>query len=173
MDTSLAIQHGLLYGVILSAVMAVLIIGSLRINNEMWLNDYPPDVRAKWGPMSPKAQKLKLWLGLPMFALVFGVLALQVVQLGQRSGGIFNFGSAALSLWVSLMLFNLVDLVLIDWLFMLILRPSFAILPGTEGLRGYSDYTFHFHGFLKGTVGITMAAPVLAAIAYGVYALVL
>ena len=169
MDDTLALQHGLLFGVILSVVMAVLIIGSLRINNEMWLGDYPPDIQAKWGPMSAKAKKLRLWTALPMFALIIGVVALQIAQLVQRSGG-FNYGEAALSLWVSMILFNVVDLLLIDWFFMLMLKPRFAILPGTEGLKGYSDYAFHFHAFLKGTVGITIAAPVLALVAMGVYA---
>jgi hypothetical protein len=38
-------------------------------------------------------------------------------------------------------------------------------------MQGYSDYLFPAVGFVKGTVGITLAAPVLAGIAYVVYAL--
>ena len=171
MDTHLVLQHGLLYGLIYSVVMTVFIVASLRVNNEMWLGDYPPDVRAKWGPMSAKAQRLKRWAGLALMVVLVSLITLQVSQLVGRMGG-FNFWAVALSLWLSLMLFNVVDLLLIDWFFMLTLRPSFAILPGTEGLKGYSDYAFHFNAFLKGTVGITVASPVLAAIAYAVYAVV-
>jgi hypothetical protein len=171
MDMSTVVQTGLLYGSILSAAMTVFVVGSLRLNNEMWLDDYPPDVRAAWGPMSAQARRLKRWAGLIFMALVVGLIALHVRHLVVLAGG-FDFWGVALSLWVSLMLFNLVDLVLIDWLILMVLRPSFAMLPGTEGLKGYTDYMFPFVGFLKGTVGITLAAPVLAAVAYGVYGLV-
>ena len=105
MDTALAFQYGLLYGLILSALMTVFILASLRISAEMWLDDYPPDVRAKWGSMSSRAQKLKRRLGLPMLALILTVLVLQVTQLLERSGG-FSFGEVALSLWLSMMVFN-------------------------------------------------------------------
>ena len=171
MDRLLILQHGLLYGLILSGVMTVLIFGSLRVNNELWLNDYPPDIQAKWGPMSPEARRLKLWVALPMFAVIIGVVVMQVARLVQRSGE-FNFWAVTLSLWLSLMLFNLFDLLVIDWFFLMKLRPSFAILPGTEGMAGYSDYGFHFRGFLKGSAGITLAAPILAALAWAAYALI-
>jgi hypothetical protein len=170
MDTSPALQLGLLYGAILSALMTVLVLGTLRFNNEIWLDDYPPDVRAKWGPMSDRARRQRLWVALPVFGLILALLVLQVIQVVQRTGG-FSFWSVALSLWVSLMLFNLYDLVVLDWFILMILRPSFAYLPGTEGMQGYSDYLFPAIGFVKGTVGITVAAPVLAGIAYAVYAL--
>jgi hypothetical protein len=122
--------------------------------------------------MSAKARRLRLWVALTVFALIFGVIGLQVAQLVQASGGQFHYGTVALSLWTSLIVFNLVDLVFIDWFLLMILKPSFAILPGTEGLAGYNDYGFHFRGFLKGTVGITLVVPVLALVAWGVYALV-
>lgn len=171
MNTALILQHGLLYGAILSTLMTVLILGSLRLNPEMWLNDYPPDVRAKWGPMSAKARRQQLLVALPTFTIVIGLTVVQLIHLAQRAGGDFSFWGAALSLWLSLMLFNLVDLVVIDWFFIVFLRPRFIILPGTEGLAGYSDYSFAFNGFLKGTVGITLASALLAAIANGVYVL--
>jgi hypothetical protein len=171
MDTSLALQHGLLYGVIFSVVMTVFVIGSLRLNTEMWLGDYPPDIRAKWGPMSPRAAWLRLWVGVPMLVVVLALIALEIVQLVQRSGGVFSLWGVALSLWVSMMLFNVFDLLVIDWFYMLILKPQFMILPGTEGMKGYTDYAFHFYGFLKGSLGITIASPILAAVAYGVWLL--
>src|SRR5262245_28788879 len=121
MDTALALQNGLIFGVYLSAMLTALVIASLRINNEMWLNDYPEDIRAKWGPMSARAKRMQRWVALLMFALIIGLLVLQLVTLVRASGG-FSFGEVALSLWTSLMLFNLVDLVLIDWLFLIVLQ---------------------------------------------------
>ena len=42
------------------------------------------------------------------------------------------------------MIFNLVDLILLDWLLFTYIQPRFVVLPGTEGLAGYRDYWFHF-----------------------------
>jgi hypothetical protein len=32
------------------------------------------------------------------------------------------------------------------------INPKFLILPGTEGMKEYKDYFFHFKGFLKGSM---------------------
>jgi hypothetical protein len=39
------------------------------------------------------------------------------------------------------------------------------MVPGTEELKGYSDYSFHFRAFLKGLVGSLIASLVIAALA--------
>jgi hypothetical protein len=39
-------------GVVLSVVVFGLLLAFLRANPEIMLNDYPPDIRAKWGPMT-------------------------------------------------------------------------------------------------------------------------
>jgi hypothetical protein len=65
---------------------------------------------------------------------------------------------------VILMMFNLVDLIVIDWLIFNTLQPRFIILPGTEGMAGYHDYGFHFRQFLKGTAGSLVVSLMIAAI---------
>jgi hypothetical protein len=60
--------------------------------------------------------------------------------------------------------FNLVDLLIFDWLIFVGMQPKFAVLPGTEGLAGYRDYAFHFKGFLKGTVLCALTALIVATI---------
>jgi hypothetical protein len=51
-----------------------------------------------------------------------------------------------------LFLFNLVDWLILDWLIICTITPSFVVLPGTEGMAGYKNYWMHFKGFLIGTV---------------------
>ena len=51
------LQHGLFYGAIVTAMMTVFIFASLYYNPEMWLHDAPPEVQAKFGPMSAKAKQ--------------------------------------------------------------------------------------------------------------------
>ncbi len=69
------------------------------------------------------------------------------------------------------MIFNLVDLVILDWLIFVTLQPKFTVLPGTEGLAGYKDYAFHFKAFLRGTVLCFLASLVIAGIATAIFAI--
>lgn len=62
------------------------------------------------------------------------------------------------------MVFNLFDLLVLDWLIMVRIQPKFIILPGTEGMKIYNDYSFHFRGFLKGTVLTFLTSLVIAGI---------
>ncbi|MGE5774811.1 MAG: hypothetical protein ACM33V_01250, partial [Chloroflexota bacterium] len=51
------IQYGSLWGLIFSTVFcaATLLLG--KINVEMLLNDYPPDIRTRFGPMSTETRR--------------------------------------------------------------------------------------------------------------------
>ncbi|MCI0395364.1 MAG: nitroreductase [Chloroflexi bacterium] len=163
MDLSLLFKHSLRDGLILSVLATVVIIGSLYANAEMWLNDYPPDVKARFGPISDRAKKQRTWLAAGFFLVIIAVLAFSVVQLKQVMGTL-TFGAVALHLFIVLMLFNLVDFLFIDLLFAGIIQPRFLILPGTEGMAGYKDYGFQVKNFIKGAVGISLASPLLAGV---------
>lgn len=52
------------------------------------------------------------------------------------------------------------------------LKPRFMILPGTEGMAGYSDYKFHFRKFLNGIVFTFILSGIVTAIALGVEAVI-
>ncbi|HEX2740847.1 MAG TPA: hypothetical protein VHM69_10385, partial [Rubrobacter sp.] len=72
--------------------------------------------------------------------------------------------------FIMLLVFNLVDLLILDWLVFNTLRPGFVVLPGTEGARGYSDYGFHFRAFLKGVVGALVVSFIVAGATSGISA---
>jgi hypothetical protein len=158
------LQHGLFHGVVLSLFMTLTILGSLYLNAEIWLDDYPPDVRAKFGPMSAKSKRQRTWFSIPVFLIIFGLIVWSIVQLKAVNGGGLNFGAVFLSIWLMLMVFNLVDLVIIDWLILMWIRPQFTILPGTEGMAGYLDYGLPLRDFIKGSVGILIASLLIAGI---------
>ena len=48
------------------------------------------------------------------------------------------------------MTFNVFDLVVLDYLVFIKVRPSFVVLPGTEGMEAYDDLSFHLAAFRKG-----------------------
>lgn len=62
------------------------------------------------------------------------------------------------------MLFNLVDLLLIDWLIVEFMRPAFIVQSGLGQLMGERNYWFHFQGFLKGSMGILVVSLLLAGL---------
>jgi hypothetical protein len=164
MDLSLLLPHSLRYGALLSAGLSALILGSLYANAEMWLADYPPDIREKYGPMSERTKKQRTLFTIPFVLFLVGVVALSIVRLGDVLGDV-TFTAVFLHTFIMLELFNLVDLLIIDWLVLGLMRPKFAILPGTEGMAGYNSYGFAFQGFVKGTIGLFIGALLIAALA--------
>lgn len=63
-----------------------------------------------------------------------------------------------------LFIFNLVDLLILDWLIVCWLEPRWVILPGTEYIVVPKQYLHHFKGFLLGTVGLAIVGLAIAAL---------
>ncbi|MGH3145129.1 MAG: hypothetical protein ACRDTR_04935, partial [Rubrobacter sp.] len=159
--------HGLIYGAVLSVSMSLAFLGIAYLNPEIWLNDYPPDIRERFGPMSERARKQRTLAGVPVFLLLFGTIVLSAIRLA-RIGGDDAFFAVFLGTFTVLLVFNLADLPILDWLVFNTLRPGFVILPGTEGARGYSDYGFHFRAFLKGVAGAVVVSLLVAGATSGI-----
>jgi hypothetical protein len=155
------IRHALLYGGVLSAVLSVLLLGLLWTNPEILLNDYPPDIRKKHGPMSDRSKRQRVPVGIVIGAVALGIVTASFSAVRANGGGKIPFLTAFVHLFVMFSVFNVVDLLLLDWLLVAI-GPSFLILPGTEGSAGYKDYWFHFRGFLIGAVLIFVVSGLIA-----------
>lgn len=153
------LTHSLFYGTILSVFSAGVLLLSAWLNPESMVDDYPPDIREQHGPMSATARRHKKLVSLPFGLILIGLLALSNMRLSE-----ITFFTVFVNTAVMLMLFNLVDLLLLDWLLFNTIRPRFMVLPGTEGMPGYSDYGFHFRQFLKGTAGGLIASMLIAAV---------
>ena len=161
--TNLEISRAVADGLVLSAVLWVLLVGVLWLNPEIMLNDYPPDIRAKHGPISARSKRQKAWVSVLFLLVVMAIVAWSVRSLRASINGTIPFETAFVHLFVMFMVFNLVDLVLIDWP-LVALKPKFAVLPGTEGLAGYEDYWFHVRGFFIGTAGILVLSGLIAGL---------
>ena len=62
-----------------------------------------------------------------------------------------------------LFIFNLVDLLILDWLIVCWFKPRWVILPGTEHIVIPNPYV-HFKEFLMGTVGLVIVGLAIAAL---------
>lgn len=165
------VQQGLLWGLVFGGLfcVATLILG--RIDAEMLLNDYPPDIRAKFGPMSPETRLKAKIASMPLLVLLLSVIVAAIAQLRQSTGELTFFNTFIFAILI-FQVWNLLDLVVLDWFILMTLRPRFMILPGTEGLAGYKDYRFHFRKFINGMVLTLVLSTVIAGIAFGVEALI-
>jgi hypothetical protein len=156
--------HALVWGAVVSGFLGVAFVALAAIDPEMWLNDYPPDIRERFGPMSRSANRKRWILGVPTLLAGLALVFVGTLRYARMDGSAAGFGALALHTFVVLMAFNVVDLVVIDWLLFVRVQPRFIVLRGTEGLAGYSDYRFHWHAFLKGSAGIVAASVIVAGI---------
>ncbi|HEY7288295.1 MAG TPA: hypothetical protein VH583_00565 [Vicinamibacterales bacterium] len=159
----MVIRHALLYGAALSVVLSVLLFGVLWINPEILLNDYPPDIRKKYGPISERSKRQRVVAAIVIGVVASGIVAASFAAIRADGGGRIPFQTAFVHLFVMFSLFNVVDLVVLDWP-LVALRPKFVVLPGTEGSAGYKDYWFHARGFLIGIAFVFAASALMAAV---------
>ncbi len=166
MNWGIVIRESVVIGAVLSAVLTILIVVSLMINKEMWLQDYPPDVKAKWGPMSEKAKRQRLAFAIPFFGLMIGAMVYAVIRLEALLATPPSFLAIFVSIVIVFGLFNLVDAVIIDWLILVVLWPGLGVLPGTEGMAGYKDTRLWTINLLKGFILAPIAGALVAAIVF-------
>ena len=156
------ITNALVFGVILSAILFPVILVIVRINPEIMLRDYPPDVQAKYGPMSDRTKRQRIPIALGVLTLLLAVILASLAPVRTATDAGSPFPTAFAHFFAMFSVFNLLDWLVLDWLIVVTLHPRFLILPGTEGMAGYRDYAFHFRGFLVG-IPITLVASLLLA----------
>lgn len=171
MEISLVLQNGLLYGLLISLLLGLTILISFSINPEIWIGDYPPDIKAAYTPVRSDTKRHKRIASLAFLIFLVGVLILSITELSRLSGEP-SFWAIFLSAFTTLLVFNIFDLLILDWLIFNTIQPKMIRLPGTEGLAGYKDYAFHFRGFLIGVVFCLIGALISAGIAAMVYLVV-
>jgi hypothetical protein len=168
MNWGVVVKESLVIGAAMSAALTTLIIVSLMINKEMWLQDYPPDVKARWGPMSRKARLQRFLFAIPLFAIFAAAAIYAVARLEYVLGTQPTFLSVFVSITIVFAIFNIVDAVIIDFLILMVLWPGLGVLPGTEGMAGYRDARFWTVNLVKGFV----FAPLAGLIAAGASSLI-
>ena len=139
-------------GCVVSLVLTIYIIGTLRWNYRWWLADFPPDLQASLPPQTANEKQKGGLIGLGAFAIVLLGMAVSFILLKRQTPTEITFFSAWLHAFLFFQVFNACDLLVIDWIGCLFIDPSKPPIPGTENSPGYRDYFFHVIGFLKGIV---------------------
>jgi hypothetical protein len=149
LDWNILFTNALIYGLVLSIVLTILTVISGAIALDMFVDDYPPDIKQKYGAMSPRGARLRPFIAALLFLTVLGIPILGLFGLRAQFLSV-PFLSAVVFASIVILVFNVFDLIILDWLFFCTIQPRSMVLPGTEGMAGYRDYRFHFLGFLKG-----------------------
>jgi hypothetical protein len=165
-DWNLLFYNGLIYGLVLSLILTILLVIAGAIALDMFVDDYPPEIKLQYGPMSPRAACLRPYIATLLFSPILIVPMVGLFSLHTASKSV-SFLSALVFSGITLLVFNLFDLLILDWLFFCTIQPRSMVLPGTEGMAAYRDYRFHFIGFLKG-LGFTAVGGLIIAVLWTV-----
>ena len=110
------------YGGILIAVATIVIIGSQIYNARLWIDCYPEKIQKAVPKRTEKEKILKFVLGWPfIFALITMPIlaALEIIEIQQDS----SFINIFLVTFGVGFLFNLYDLLILDWLIFCFITP--------------------------------------------------
>ncbi len=146
------ISKVLLDGVLLSILASISIMGILRFNPRLFLQDYPDEIQAVVPLKTDQEKRQSLITGIPFLLILLAVPFISTLILKRQSDEMISFVPLFINAFGVAFFFNLVDLLLLDWLMFCFITPGFLVIPGTEGMGAYKDYGFHFRAFLIGTV---------------------
>jgi hypothetical protein len=155
------LQHSLIYGLILSALLMGVILAAALLKPAVPARVALADVPAGAGPSKADMRRERKRLAVPVLLAVVATLTaavwtLPMAGIGPGFGTVFALG------FLVAFVFNLFDLLVIDWLLIVAWHPRWFVPPGTEGDAANRTYRFHFKGFLKG-LGFCVVAGLITA----------
>lgn len=162
MDLRIIFAESLVWSLLWIITVAI----SVRIFPFTIEHDYPNDVREVAGIQKPsKSQKRNgIIFGIVSFLILFALLTSFIIL--QYKGEKPDILKIFFHLWIICITWNVVDLLIVDWLFICMLSIKYFVLPRTEDYKGNKNYKFHFVGFLKGLLTMSIIAVIFTLISY-------
>lgn len=159
----LSVERMLMDGALLIMVMSAMLLLSFLINPRVWLQDYPEALRKLAPPLTPTEKRQRIAIAVPFFVAFLAIPLLATRAYVGWAGEGATFFSAYLHAFVILNLFNLFDAVVIDWLFLGLLHPKFALIPEAWGRPDLLlDARKGLLDWLKGVVFCTVFALIVS-----------
>ncbi|MEM0985587.1 MAG: hypothetical protein AAGJ32_05030 [Pseudomonadota bacterium] len=150
----------LVFGLSYAAVIGAMIILSYRANPRLWLHDYPQEMQALVPPKTAdEIRQMRLW-AIPVTGTM--VLAPLGFALWHHPVQDFSYLGAFIVIWTVMQVFNLFDLIVLDWIVTVWWRPPWVQLEGAEHMRHHDNLAFHFRGFLAGLPIAVIGAAALS-----------
>jgi hypothetical protein len=160
------IGKALIEGLIWSVLWMIYVYVIVKFFPWQMLHDYPKDIQEASTLKEPtekqkKRSKLFGWLG--GLAIICTPIIWGITQFSQIKTTFLNL---FVFIFIIVMMWNVIDLLIMDWLIVCTITPKWVVIKGTEGCRGYKDYLFHFKGFLIGCIYTTVSAIAFSGIAF-------
>lgn len=137
-------------GLVYALVLALIVTLSQFYNPRLWLNCYPSAIQKVVPKRTKTEMREKLLVGIPFMLVMVGYPIYSTSILKNHLGGEYSFWIGFLNMLIIQNIFNLFDLFILDWLIFNTIKPKYLILEGTDGMREYGDYFFHFRAATKG-----------------------
>ena len=155
------ITQGLLYAGIVNAYLFLMMI---TLNPRVWgYSDYPEVVKNKVAPQTRREKLTAALVGLPWFIFVLWFPIFSTYALKAKLGNEISFWIAFIHLTTMMMLTNLGDVLILDWLIVSTITPKFVIIAGSEE-GDYKDFSYHYRGHAKATIIMIVLSLILAGI---------
>ncbi len=153
-------------GGLFAIIGSIFVLGMMRINPRLFLNkgDMPPDILAAVPPKTDQEKRLALILGVPFLIAIVAVPFVSTLQFRQQTGNAVSLLYLIVHSFAIVMIFNLFDLFILDFLLFCTITPKFMVVPGTEGLAGYKDYGFHIRQHARSVIYMALLALLIAVI---------
>lgn len=162
----------LAHGGVIALAASALVMLALRSNPRLFLKHFPEKVRAAQPPLSQAEMAAGVLIALPLFAVMVGGPIVSTLMIAGGRGA----PQDPLSLWTHAflvgMVFNLVDWLVLDELWLGVGKPRWALPPGAT----VEDVTPFAHGqhladFLKGTIFFAVVGLIASGVAIGASAM--
>lgn len=162
----------ILESIIWSVLWMVMISIAIRKYPFTLEHDYPEDVRKVANIKQPsKSEKIKgMVFSVVSILLLFGLLIVFAILHGKSDA--LNFQNSFFHIWIVSMSWNVIDLIIVDWILICKFSCKLFMLPGTETYAGNKHYLFHFKGFLKGLIAMSIFALTATSFAYVILSLI-
>ena len=161
-------QNALWHGFLWSWLWGIPIGMMVRVWPQLWLHVYPKTIQevTTLPPLAGKRRFVAYAFIILWFALLLASLCWSVAT--TYAAGRVSYWVVFLHTLVMMLVWDVFNLLVLDWLVFCTLRPAWIVLPGSEGHPGYRDYRYHWRGFLKGCVVSILGALVLSVLGYAV-----
>jgi hypothetical protein len=126
-------------------------------------SDYPDVVKDKVPPPTRKEKRTALMVSLPWIAFLLAYPFVASYRMKAGLGDELTYAVAFVHFFAMLQLAALVDVVILDWLIVSKITPSFVIIQGSVE-ADYRDLSHHYRGHARAAVAITLLALAFAAI---------
>jgi hypothetical protein len=151
-------------GGLLSGAASIYLLVMMRFSPRLFLRHFPKEIRDIVPPRSKKERRMALLFGVPLGLLFIGSTVVSALVWRASAQGSPSWWELFAHVFGLFFVFNLVDLVILDWLIVCRFTPRWLVIPGTEHIVMPKEYLYHFKGFLMGTVVSVIGGIVIAAL---------